>query len=109
MAPKFFWDQDHVSTMKSASSLPAYYEYVFSLLDDFSLVHVHMVSEPTRGEYMLDYFLTQNPTLVNNIQSHAGLEVIKLEYSLKLKIKRNDWLLADICPQAEEVPPWNGQ
>ena len=27
-------------------------------------------------------------------------EVIKLEYSLKLKIKRNDWLLADTCPQA---------
>ena len=26
-----------------------------------------------------------------------GLEVIKLEYSLKLKIKRNDWLLADTC------------
>ena len=29
-----------------------------------------------------------------------GLEVIKREYSLKLKIKRNDWLLADTCPQA---------
>ena len=26
-----------------------------------------------------------------------GLEVIKLEYSLKLKIKRNDWLLAFTC------------
>ena len=24
-------------------------------------------------------------------------EFIKLEYSLKLKIKRNDWLLADTC------------
>ena len=22
------------------------------------------------------------------------------EYSLRLKIKRNDWLLADVCPQA---------
>ena len=30
----------------------------------------------------------------------TGLEVIKLEYSLRLKIKRNDWLLADTCPQA---------
>ena len=28
------------------------------------------------------------------------LEVIKLEYSLRLKIKRNDLLLADTCPQA---------
>ena len=27
------------------------------------------------------------------------LEVIKLEYSLRLKIKRYDWLLADTCPQ----------
>ena len=29
----------------------------------------------------------------------AGPEVIKLEYSLKLKIKYNDWLLEDTCPQ----------
>ena len=29
-----------------------------------------------------------------------GPEVIKLEYSLKHKIKRNDWLLAATCPQA---------
>ena len=29
-----------------------------------------------------------------------GLKVIKLEYSLKLKIKSNDWLLADTCTQA---------
>ena len=28
-----------------------------------------------------------------------GLEAIKLEYSLRLKIKRNDWLLADTCPK----------
>ena len=31
-----------------------------------------------------------------------GHEVdIKLEYILKLKIKRNNWLLADMCPQPE--------
>ena len=29
-----------------------------------------------------------------------GLEVINLEFFLKLKIKRNDLLLADTCPQA---------
>ena len=29
-----------------------------------------------------------------------GPEVIKLEYILKLKIERNDWLLVDMCPQA---------
>ena len=30
----------------------------------------------------------------------SGLEVVKLEFILKLKIKRNDWLLAGTCPQA---------
>ena len=29
-----------------------------------------------------------------------GLEVIKLEFILRLKIKLNDWLLVDTCPQA---------
>ena len=29
----------------------------------------------------------------------AGLEVIKLEYKLRLKIKRHDWLHADTCLQ----------
>ena len=33
-------------------------------------------------------------------QEIPGLEVIKFEYSLRLEIKRNDWLLADMCPQA---------
>ena len=30
----------------------------------------------------------------------TGLEVIKLEFILKLKIRCNDSLLADTCPQA---------
>ena len=33
-------------------------------------------------------------------EERAGLEVIKPEYILRLKIKRNDWLLADTCPQS---------
>ena len=36
--------------------------------------------------------------LINALR--PGLEVIKLEFLLKLKIKHNDWLLADTCPQA---------
>ena len=31
-----------------------------------------------------------------------GPKVIKLEYSLRLKIKHNDWLLADRCPQSSQ-------
>ena len=38
--------------------------------------------------------------LCKKFGSRPGPEVIKLEYSLTLKIKPNDWLLADTCPQA---------
>ena len=35
------------------------------------------------------------------LRSHThGSKVITLEFNLKLKIKRNDCLLADTCPQA---------
>ena len=34
------------------------------------------------------------------VYSYPGLKVIKLEYILELKIKHNDWLLADMCLQA---------
>ena len=30
-----------------------------------------------------------------------GFEIIKLEFILKLKIKHNDCLLVDTCPQAD--------
>ena len=33
------------------------------------------------------------------IVTFPGTEVIKHEFVLKLKIKRNDWLLAITCPQ----------
>ena len=33
-------------------------------------------------------------------RGRPDLEVIKLEFILKLKIKHNDWLLADTCLQA---------
>ena len=32
-----------------------------------------------------------------------GLKVIKLEYSLRLKIKRNDWLLADMSASIQSL------
>ena len=35
----------------------------------------------------------------------ACLEVKKLEFILRLKIKCNDWLLADTCPQAANHCP----
>ena len=33
-------------------------------------------------------------------KGNPDLKVIKLEYILRLKIKRNDWLIADTCPQS---------
>ena len=54
-------------TIKSGSSFHTHEDFV-SLPDEFSLVQ--MVSEPTTGENILDYFLTSNPTLVNDIEIH---------------------------------------
>ena len=62
---KFSWDQEHVPSIKSGCGLHTHYEDFVDFLDDFSLVQ--MVTEPTRGDNILDYFLTTNPTLVNNI------------------------------------------
>ena len=42
----------------------------------------------------------KQPIIALYFESETELEVIKLEFILKLKIKRNDWLLADTCPQA---------
>ena len=48
------------------------------------------------------FLVQQNPCkglICTRLIDQPGLEVIKLEYKLRLKIKRNDWLLADTCPQ----------
>ena len=46
------------------------------------------------------YFKTHWRQCVVSLIKTLYLEVIKLEFILKLKIKRNDWLFADTCPQA---------
>ena len=38
--------------------------------------------------------------MMGQVARKPGLEFIKNDYSLKLKTKRIDWLLADTCPQA---------
>ena len=58
-------------SIKSGCSLHTHYEDFVDFLDDFSLAQ--MVTEPTRGDNILDYFLTSNPTLVNNIEIHPGI------------------------------------
>ena len=50
----------------------------------------------SRGCYCSVLFLTMQRVNV----TFPGLEVIKLEIILRLKIKCNGWLLADTCPHA---------
>ena len=52
----------------------------------------------TNGWQMGDQELTDGGPRVD--RWGPGLEVINLEIILRLKIKGNDWLLADRCPQA---------
>ena len=49
--------------------------------------------------YILGGLRFMAPCFEDHIFRTPGLEVIKLEYSLKLKIERNDWLLADLAPR----------
>ena len=53
-----------------------------------SITKKHVTSYPPLG-YQFDQ------SIINSRH-----QVFKLEYSLRLKIKINDWLLADTCPQA---------
>ena len=57
-------------------------------------VTIREYQTPYRPSYM-DIFTIQCQCAVK-----TGLEVIKVEFILKLKIKRNDWLLVDTCTQA---------
>ena len=50
--------------------------------------------------FLLEQFFQEHLQIVKHFGYIPGLEVIKLEYKLRLKIKRKDWLLADTCPQA---------
>ena len=52
-------------------------------------------------------FFQEHYPSVKQFRPRSGLEVIELEYSLRLKIKRNDWLLADTSPQAANHCAYN--
>ena len=67
--------------------VPLACEDVGSLVCDVFLCYVTFPCGVPRQEWYL-------------IVSIPSLEVIKLEYILRLKIKRSDWLLANTCPQS---------
>ena len=75
--------------MKSGLGFPTNYEDFVSLLDDFSLVQV--VNEPTRGENVLDFFLTSNHTLVNYVKVSPGIadhDIVVANVNVKTKTKK---------------------
>ncbi|MCG7865188.1 MAG: hypothetical protein JAY74_02330 [Candidatus Thiodiazotropha taylori] len=85
--PKFSWDTDHVPTIRPGCSYPSIYKDFISCMDDFGLVQ--MVSEPTRGDNVLDLFLTSNETLVNQVEILSGIsdhEISVSNISIKPKI-----------------------
>ena len=59
-----------------------------------------MLSIPWQWIFVASSLLFVVPIMCGGFVISPRLEVIKNEYSLRLKIKHNDWLLADTCPQA---------
>ena len=58
------------------------------------------IAEPISLVCMSNWPIVAKWEVLEQYHIQSGLKVIKLKYSLKLKIKCNDWLLADTCPQA---------
>ena len=79
---------EHSAVLSTFISLPVIiktfvlssFEWLFYTC--FTILNVHLL-EYLFGTYLVRY----------------GPGVIKLEFILKLKIKRNDWLLVDMCLQ----------
>ena len=59
---------------------------ILAIMLAFLFVYIFFLPNGVIGESVIEIF--------------PGLEVIKFEFILELKVKRNDWLLVDTCPQA---------
>ena len=66
-------------TIRPGCSYPSIYKDFISCLDDFGLAQ--MVSKPTRGDNVLDLFLTSNQTLVNKVENLSGISDHKISIS----------------------------
>ena len=79
----------HVPTTRPGCRYLSLYRDFQTCLDDFGLVQ--MVSKPTRGDIILDLFLTSNHTLLNTVQNLPGLsdhDIIIANVSVTPKMKR---------------------
>ena len=87
--PKFSWNHEHVPSIKYGLSFPTIYEDFITLLDNFDLVP--MVSEPTRGENVLDFFLTSNHTLIDDVKISPGIAdhyIVVAKVNVKTKLTK---------------------
>ena len=60
----------------------------------------HAILHGASGHHVVHIHSNACVTTSNIAPWRPGIAVIKLEFILRLKIKRNDWLFADTCPQA---------
>ena len=60
-------------------------------------ITIHQTNKPAKQQQKADQLIKNKHDYCQQYKS--DLEVIKLEFILRLKIKRSDWLLADTCPQ----------
>ena len=91
--PKLDWNSEHVPSVKPGCYSPQLYIDFISLLDDSNLVQ--MVSQPTRGENILDLFLTSNHTLANSTIVKPGISDHDLVFS-KVLTKRVEIRTTDL-------------
>ena len=73
--------------------------------NNWTVKYILNISKPPRWLWLLFILLYLVKgliflSLIVDFVFGPGLWVIKLEHILRLKIERNDWLLADTCPQA---------
>ena len=69
--PKLAWDSQHTPSFKPGCSTNAVYDKFLEVLDDHSLTQ--MVSENTRNDNILDFFLISNHTLVKKVEIIPGI------------------------------------
>ena len=86
---KLSWDGDDVPIIKPRCSCLRLYEDFIEMLNDFNLSQV--VREATRGDNILDLFLTTDSILVNSVYIYRGLsdhDIVKSEVSI---YQRANW------------------
>ena len=87
--PKLDWDEDDVPHIRPGCTLTKLYEDFIEIMADFDLMQ--MIREHTRGENILDLFLTTYPTLVDPVSIIPGLadhNIVKCTVNTKPRLAK---------------------